>query len=93
MWTSILRPLLARSPQLQLLPTTVLPCRGLLNFLKEISCCCASSSSSMSSQKKLPNVVFVLGGPGAGKGTQCEKIVKRYGFVHLSAGGYTQFAL
>ena len=22
------------------------------------------------------NVVFVLGGPGAGKGTQCEKIVK-----------------
>ena len=23
-----------------------------------------------------PIVVFVLGGPGAGKGTQCEKIVK-----------------
>ena len=23
-----------------------------------------------------PNVVFVLGGPGAGKGTQCESIVK-----------------
>lgn len=22
------------------------------------------------------NVVFVLGGPGAGKGTQCERIVK-----------------
>ncbi|KAK3609061.1 hypothetical protein CHS0354_011326 [Potamilus streckersoni] len=32
------------------------------------------------------NVVFVLGGPGAGKGTQCEKIVKHFGFVHLSAG-------
>ncbi|KAH8915273.1 UMP-CMP kinase [Atractiella rhizophila] len=31
-------------------------------------------------------VVFVLGGPGAGKGTQCEKIVKEFGFVHLSAG-------
>jgi predicted PilT family ATPase len=29
-------------------------------------------------------VIFVLGGPGAGKGTQCEKIVKDYGFVHLS---------
>lgn len=33
-----------------------------------------------------PNIVFVLGGPGAGKGTQCENIVKQYGFVHLSAG-------
>lgn len=32
------------------------------------------------------NVVFVLGAPGAGKGTQCAKIVERYGFVHLSAG-------
>ncbi|ODM99640.1 UMP-CMP kinase 1 [Orchesella cincta] len=33
-----------------------------------------------------PNVVFVLGGPGAGKGTQCANIVKTFGFVHLSAG-------
>lgn len=24
----------------------------------------------------LPNVIFVLGGPGAGKGTQCAKIVE-----------------
>jgi len=31
-------------------------------------------------------VIFVLGGPGAGKGTQCERLVKDYGFVHLSAG-------
>jgi len=31
-------------------------------------------------------VIFVLGGPGAGKGTQCAEIVKDYGFVHLSAG-------
>ncbi|KAJ1568099.1 bifunctional uridylate/adenylate kinase [Nowakowskiella sp. JEL0078] len=31
-------------------------------------------------------VIFVLGGPGSGKGTQCSKIVKDYGFVHLSAG-------
>ncbi|XP_021954300.1 UMP-CMP kinase isoform X2 [Folsomia candida] len=36
--------------------------------------------------EKLPNVVFVLGGPGAGKGTQCSKIVESFGFVHLSAG-------
>ena len=31
-------------------------------------------------------VVFVLGGPGVGKGTQCAKIVEQYGWVHLSAG-------
>ncbi|KAI5477919.1 hypothetical protein MNV49_005812 [Pseudohyphozyma bogoriensis] len=31
-------------------------------------------------------VVFVLGGPGAGKGTQCAKLVDDQGFVHLSAG-------
>ncbi|KAG5979226.1 hypothetical protein E4U43_006925 [Claviceps pusilla] len=31
-------------------------------------------------------VVFVLGGPGAGKGTQCANLVKKYGFIHLSAG-------
>ena len=33
-----------------------------------------------------PNVVFVLGGPGAGKGTQCAGIVEKFGYVHLSAG-------
>lgn len=33
-----------------------------------------------------PKAVFVLGGPGAGKGTLCKKIVDEFGFVHLSAG-------
>lgn len=27
---------------------------------------------------------IILGGPGAGKGTQCENLTKDYGFVHLS---------
>src|SRR6186713_3011939 len=31
-------------------------------------------------------VLFVLGGPGAGKGTQCANLVRDYGFKHLSAG-------
>lgn len=33
-----------------------------------------------------PQVIFVLGGPGAGKGTQCARMVEEFGFVHLSAG-------
>ena len=31
-------------------------------------------------------VYFIMGGPGSGKGTQCERLVKRFGMVHLSAG-------
>jgi hypothetical protein len=31
-----------------------------------------------------PLVVFVLGGPGAGKGTQCANIVREFGWCHLS---------
>ena len=33
-----------------------------------------------------PKAVFVLGGPGSGKGTQCAMIVERFGYHHLSAG-------
>ncbi|XP_055637486.1 UMP-CMP kinase [Toxorhynchites rutilus septentrionalis] len=44
-----------------------------------------TSRMSMSDSAK-PKVVFVLGAPGAGKGTQCEKIVEQFGFTHLSAG-------
>ena len=31
-------------------------------------------------------VVFVLGGPGSGKGTNCAKIQEQFGYGHLSAG-------
>lgn len=33
-----------------------------------------------------PNVVFVLGGPGAGKGTMCELAEEQLGWTHLSTG-------
>lgn len=33
-----------------------------------------------------PTIYFVMGGPGSGKGTQCEKLIQSYGMVHLSAG-------
>lgn len=36
--------------------------------------------------KAWENIIFVLGGPGSGKGTQCALISKQYNFAHLSAG-------
>uniref|UniRef100_A0A0G4I749 UMP-CMP kinase n=1 Tax=Chromera velia CCMP2878 TaxID=1169474 RepID=A0A0G4I749_9ALVE len=33
-----------------------------------------------------PVVIFVLGGPGAGKGTQCGFLEEHFGFKHISAG-------
>jgi len=43
-----------------------------------------ASGDASNSQKY--NVIFVLGGPGAGKGTQCEKITQTFKYKHLSAG-------
>eukprot|EP01055_Gregarina_sp_Pseudo9_P002229 Gregarina_sp_Pseudo_9__2228@NODE_2567_length_950_cov_324_216246_g2354_i0_p1_GENE_NODE_2567_length_950_cov_324_216246_g2354_i0NODE_2567_length_950_cov_324_216246_g2354_i0_p1_ORF_typecomplete_len207_score14_71ADK/PF00406_22/9e45AAA_17/PF13207_6/1_2e26Zeta_toxin/PF06414_12/2_4e10AAA_18/PF13238_6/3_1e09AAA_18/PF13238_6/9e02AAA_33/PF13671_6/1_5e07Thymidylate_kin/PF02223_17/0_24Thymidylate_kin/PF02223_17/0_054CoaE/PF01121_20/0_15CoaE/PF01121_20/3_4CPT/PF07931_12/0_0017PRK/PF00485_18/0_17PRK/PF00485_18 len=44
----------------------------------------STSPASLDSNK--PSVVFVLGGPGAGKGTQCERIQRECGYNHISAG-------
>jgi UMP-CMP kinase len=33
-----------------------------------------------------PNVVFVIGGPGSGKGTMCELAESQLGWTHLSTG-------
>ncbi|XP_033213554.1 adenylate kinase isoenzyme 1 isoform X2 [Belonocnema kinseyi] len=30
--------------------------------------------------------LWVIGGPGCGKGTQCDKIIETYGFIHISSG-------
>lgn len=37
-------------------------------------------------QEKKPKVLFVLGGPGSGKGTQCELMKEHFKFEHLSTG-------
>jgi hypothetical protein len=39
-------------------------------------------------EKKLKDakILFVVGGPGSGKGTQCAKIAEEYGYTHISSG-------
>eukprot|EP00455_Lapot_gusevi_P055799 TRINITY_DN9124_c0_g1_i2.p1 TRINITY_DN9124_c0_g1~~TRINITY_DN9124_c0_g1_i2.p1 ORF type:complete len:433 (+),score=94.99 TRINITY_DN9124_c0_g1_i2:77-1375(+) len=51
-------------------------------------CFSSESEKFRASRLDLSNcsVVFVLGGPGVGKGTQCDKIARDYGMTHLSAG-------
>ncbi|KAK3237988.1 hypothetical protein CYMTET_51968 [Cymbomonas tetramitiformis] len=34
----------------------------------------------------MPPHVLLLGGPGSGKGTQCEQLATKYGAVHISTG-------
>ena len=46
----------------------------------------ATPTAAVAPAVSKPRVVFVLGGPGAGKGTQCANIVRDFGWVHLSAG-------
>ncbi|KAG6799505.1 adenylate kinase 1 [Apis mellifera caucasica] len=31
-------------------------------------------------------IVWIIGGPGCGKGTQCKRIIEKYGFYHISSG-------
>ncbi|XP_063288650.1 adenylate kinase isoenzyme 1 [Pelobates fuscus] len=40
----------------------------------------------MAEKLKNSKIIFVVGGPGSGKGTQCERIVTKYGYTHLSTG-------
>ena len=47
----------------------------------------SASGGSSAAGAERPKVVFILGGPGAGKGTQCGKVVSDFRSVkHLSAG-------
>lgn len=56
------------------------------------ACLQRSYSTTTSVTRKLvvmagkPNIIFVLGAPGSGKGTVCARIVDTFGYVHLSAG-------
>ncbi len=45
-----------------------------------------SSNLSPTFDPEKATVVYILGGPGSGKGTQSANLVRDYGFTHLSAG-------
>lgn len=48
---------------------------------------CHDDDDNEQQQQQRPyRVVFVLGGPGAGKGTQCQLLSTNLGWCHLSAG-------
>jgi len=46
----------------------------------------APASAVVAGGAQRPQVIFVLGGPGSGKGTQCARIAEEFGIVHLSTG-------
>ena len=62
------------------------PSRDLLKRLLIMGGTASKTTAAAASSSSTPTVVFVLGGPGAGKGTQCANIVRDYKFTHLSAG-------
>ena len=37
--------------------------------------------------KRDPTIIFILGKPFSGRGTFCSKIVKEFGFTHISLSG------
>ena len=43
-------------------------------------------AAAQAAKLRTANVIFVVGGPGSGKGTQCEKIVADFSYTHLSSG-------
>eukprot|EP00158_Paraphelidium_tribonemae_P007575 Partr_v1_DN28288_c1_g2_i2_m75644 putative adenylate kinase len=50
----------------------------------------ATSATSSVSTKSIPskklNAIFIIGGPGSGKGTQCARLVDEYHVAHISVG-------
>ena len=75
--------------------------RKIREFYKDEFLCLVYDHKYETEKLKNKKIIFVVGGPGkvlvirkfslerilgSGKGTQCERIVQRYGFTHLSTG-------
>ena len=70
--------------------TSMASCDAASSSSSRVGSAAAAATSTGSLVPKIeaakPTVLFVLGGPGAGKGTQCSRLVEAFGYVHLSAG-------
>ncbi|XP_060685973.1 adenylate kinase isoenzyme 5 isoform X2 [Hemiscyllium ocellatum] len=44
-----------------------------------------SEDTKIEVNPKQAKIVFVIGGPGSGKGTQCKRIAAQYGFTYISS--------
>lgn len=51
----------------------------------------AQAAKDEAESRNKPKVVFVMGGPGAGKGTQCDHLKRDFGFSHISTGDLLRF--
>ncbi|XP_026737998.1 adenylate kinase isoenzyme 1-like [Trichoplusia ni] len=47
---------------------------------------CAAYQDRCKINTEITPIIWVLGGPGSGKETQCKRIVAQYGYTHLSTG-------
>jgi len=52
----------------------------------QLSAPTTSNNTSPTFDPSKVTVVYILGGPGSGKGTQSTHLVQDYGFTHMSAG-------
>ncbi|KAI8901512.1 adenylate kinase-domain-containing protein [Globomyces pollinis-pini] len=64
----------------------VIPKMNQYDPLPDISVNEDTLNQQIPSKNSYRNVIFILGGPGSGKGTQCEKLSKEYSYTHLSVG-------
>ncbi|XP_055520166.1 adenylate kinase isoenzyme 5-like isoform X4 [Leucoraja erinacea] len=46
----------------------------------------APGEEPLAEKLRVTKIIFVIGGPGSGKGSQCVKMMAKYGFTHLSTG-------
>ncbi|KAF7513654.1 hypothetical protein GJ744_007705 [Endocarpon pusillum] len=66
--------------------SAIIPPTGLPDPILQPDPPLTSSNTSPVFDPEKVTVVYILGGPGSGKGTQSAHLVQDYGFVHLSAG-------
>ncbi|OBT63580.1 hypothetical protein VE03_07020 [Pseudogymnoascus sp. 23342-1-I1] len=70
--------------------------KGLLEFLnpqllpvyfKGLTSLLSHEESSLKDTRPDLTIIFVIGGPGVGKDTQCNRLADKFGFCHIPTGG------